>query len=313
MKRFARRAFTLIELLIVVAIIAVLAGVALPIFNSVQLNARRTQSLSNMRQFGVALLGYCGDNTGQLPAQGDKAPTWTGAAANTPAENSAWYNVLPRNYGNTKGLGDFVNAPGDFYGKGSLFFVPAAKYPATKLGAPLFAIAYCSKLIDKTYDDGDATTVRIQNFQSPANTCVFQESGVTGETPIRGQSAYNTDGANNQPYSYASRTAARYGGQTIIVFADGHAGLVTGTDIVARTASPIFRRLARPPRRTGIYPPCRGLLTRARMRPSKALLKTLGVDEAPVVIETQRDDPVVFLARPVAAGQEFIGSRAKRG
>lgn len=64
------RAFTLIELLVVVAIIAVLAGISLPIYGSVQLNTKRTQSLSNMRQFGIMTMSYCADNNGVLPTQG---------------------------------------------------------------------------------------------------------------------------------------------------------------------------------------------------------------------------------------------------
>ena len=234
MKRSAALAFTLIELLIVIGIVALLAGIILPVYSNAQLTAKRLQSLSNMRQLGVALLNYCGDNNGQLPSQGDKSPTWKGTAVNSTTETAAWYNVLPRTYGNTKGVGDYVNDTADFYGKGSLFYVPAAKYPATKLSVPMFAVTYGSKLFDKNYDNNsDTSVVRLQNFQSPANTCVFQESGVTGETIIRGQKAYNTESGNNQPYTYASRTVARYGDKTVIVFADGHAALVTATDIVS--------------------------------------------------------------------------------
>ncbi len=230
MKRATTHAFTLIELLIVIAIIAVLAGIALPVFSSIQLTAKRTQSLSNMRQLGTALLAYSGDNNGTLPTEGDSAPTWTGAAASTAAEQAAWYNVLPRTYANSKGLGDYAKDTSDFYAKGSLFYVNAAKYPTTKLNAPLFAVAFCSKIYDGTFIP-DNTYVRLPNFQSPSETCVFQESGLPGETPIRtSQSSYN-----GQSKSFASRSVARYGGKTVLVFADGHADLLTGTDIVATT------------------------------------------------------------------------------
>ena len=174
----ANRAFTLLELLIVIAIIAVLAGISVPVYQSIMMAARRTQSLSNMRQFGAAFIAYCGDNDGMVPGQGDSTPTWSGAAQNTTTENAAWYNALPRTYGNTRGLGDYASNTAAFYTKASLFYVPAAKYPSTKLTAPLFAMAYNSKLIDKTYDNSDTTLVRLQNFAAPASTCVFQESGL---------------------------------------------------------------------------------------------------------------------------------------
>ena len=52
------RAFTLIELLTVIAIIGVLAGITLPAIQSARETARRTQCSSSMRQIGVALLAY---------------------------------------------------------------------------------------------------------------------------------------------------------------------------------------------------------------------------------------------------------------
>ena len=225
-KRSTEGAFTLIELLVVITIIAVLAGIILPVYGSMQNNANKTQSLSNMRQLGAALLSYCGDNNGSLPGQGDKAPTWAGAAVNSTAENSAWYNALPRTYGNGKGLGDYAANPAAFYAKGSMFYVTAGKYPssAVKLGSPQFALAFNSKLYTSA-----VASIRLQGIQLPAETVIFQENGLVGETTIpgAGQSAYS-----NQSCGYASRTAARYNGQTILTFADGHAGSFSGTSIV---------------------------------------------------------------------------------
>jgi prepilin-type N-terminal cleavage/methylation domain-containing protein len=73
----ARRAsaFTLIELLIVMAILAILAGILLPVIASAKLAAVRTVSLSNVKQIGTACLMYAGDNDDALPiyASGDVA------------------------------------------------------------------------------------------------------------------------------------------------------------------------------------------------------------------------------------------------
>ena len=55
------RAFTLIELLVVIAIIAILAAILFPVFAQAKEAAKKSQSLSNVKQIGTALHLYLGD------------------------------------------------------------------------------------------------------------------------------------------------------------------------------------------------------------------------------------------------------------
>jgi prepilin-type N-terminal cleavage/methylation domain-containing protein/prepilin-type processing-associated H-X9-DG protein len=64
----ARRAFTLVELLTVIAIVGVLAGLLIPVLGAVRAKARATECLSNTRQVGVASLLYVADHRGRLPS-----------------------------------------------------------------------------------------------------------------------------------------------------------------------------------------------------------------------------------------------------
>jgi prepilin-type N-terminal cleavage/methylation domain-containing protein len=57
-----RRGFTLVELLTVIAIIALLAAILLPVFAAVRENARRAACMSNMREIGAAVRFYELDN-----------------------------------------------------------------------------------------------------------------------------------------------------------------------------------------------------------------------------------------------------------
>lgn len=78
------KAFTLIELLVVIAIIAILAAILFPVFAQAKVAAKKTQSLSNVKQIATGLTIYAADyddyNALSEYGSGDTQITWIAAS-----------------------------------------------------------------------------------------------------------------------------------------------------------------------------------------------------------------------------------------
>ena len=108
-----RRAFTMIELLVCVGIVALVMSLALPAVQSVRESARRTQCSNRLKQFGVAMHAFEAAN-GRFPkAQQIDYPPGVMPLLNEQKLASAHYRLLP--YLDLGKLSDAIVLQGDIW------------------------------------------------------------------------------------------------------------------------------------------------------------------------------------------------------
>jgi prepilin-type processing-associated H-X9-DG protein/prepilin-type N-terminal cleavage/methylation domain-containing protein len=106
-RRSKQDAFTLVELLIVVGIIAILVGILLPVMSRAHVQAQLIQCESNMRQWGIGIQSYCASNFSVLPLKGPDGDNYVGPGQTAQSQwfqppncigyddPTLWFNAIP--------------------------------------------------------------------------------------------------------------------------------------------------------------------------------------------------------------------------
>jgi prepilin-type N-terminal cleavage/methylation domain-containing protein len=128
-RRKCRLAFTLVELLVVIGIIAVLIAILLPALRKAIIQARDMNCAANLRQIGIALNAYAVDNRGYLPPA---------VVSLSPTETVTWQLSIWKYLTHLPAPVPFVSNADNFkFLQGTVFTCPRAMLdPAPAWGQP---------------------------------------------------------------------------------------------------------------------------------------------------------------------------------
>jgi len=202
MKRRRRRAFTLVELLVVIGIIAVLVGVLLPAMSGARDVARTTSCLGNLRQLALAAQHYVITNRGQFPVARWGGDNWDFSIVNCkPVPGLLW-----------RGQTDLrIQQCPSFDGK------------ANSLD-PYTGYNYNTSYVGHGQGETVESPARLAQVRDPSRTALFGDGEfyngankfMRAPFPHAGDQTTTTRAAGTQGYRHSGHT-------TNVAFCDGHA------------------------------------------------------------------------------------------
>jgi prepilin-type N-terminal cleavage/methylation domain-containing protein/prepilin-type processing-associated H-X9-DG protein len=170
------RAFTLVELLVVIGIIALLVGLLLPALSKARRESQRAACLANIRSFQIAQTNYAADNKGYLVAPGLSHGVTDDHHGHGDEdddhheghEEAAWFNTLQKYYANRL----LARCPSD----------DSPHWPGgTPIGGRYRVTSYgVNPFLGGTMTPYGPTYIKITQVRRPSTTIQFMEMAETG-------------------------------------------------------------------------------------------------------------------------------------
>lgn len=237
------RAFTLVELLVVIGIIAILVAILLPALSKAKNQAAAVQCGSNLKQLGMAIVLYVNDNRGYAP--------WPASnAAGAKIDDWVWWRPLGDYQQFVQGrppkfedgpLGKYLKQSGDQ--AKALFRCPADTEWASRVAQSGYAGPYqYSFTMNDRFNfyqpnssglPGNTSATPAAGFERKKFTQVRRgaQKALLGEednaTINDGRWAIRT---NWPPTGADDRLSARHSGTANVLFCDGHVDRMTPKD-----------------------------------------------------------------------------------
>jgi len=229
-KRNPSAAFTLLEILGSVAIVAVLAALLFPAIGKMTERAREAKCLSNLRQLGTAWHAYANDNGGRLASTG-----WKNTSTNPDYPGIRDYAGLPA-----------VSVGADPWLRATAFTCPVLQANTSTATQEAFFRNYsvnelaCDLYFPNPTYAGQKR--RLVSINRPSQFAVAMDGSIAPGSPAN--ALYGTTSSNRQgkeqwvqlPHGSPANKGAN------VLFADGHVAWTEASVILDTSATSVFWR-----------------------------------------------------------------------
>lgn len=209
-----QQGFSLLEILIVLVIIGVLVGLAVPAWSGFEQRGKSVASFNNLRQWAQALMLYAADYDGAIPYEGSRDSFSWNQLANVPrGDDRAWFNLLPP-YVEKKPMKDLTTADERQFltSASGVHRCPLVRFQSA--ARPSFSYMMNSQLYNGDGPTNSADTpLRLVQIPAPSRTVIFADADV-GPEP--------TEATNDRARGRGRHVGDRQpGGRANLVMLDG--------------------------------------------------------------------------------------------
>jgi len=211
-------AFTLLELLVVLAVIGVLAALLLPALSRSRAAAKRVQCVGNLRQLGVAGQLYWDDHAGR---------TFRYRGAQTNGGDLFWFGWLQRGAEGRRSFDRSLSALHPYLGAGKVSLCPSLNYALRDFKQKATGAAYGYGYNLHLSSPPDNPTRNVEHLRRPVWTVFLADSAQVNTF----QPPASPDHPMLEEFYYVNRTEPtahfRHARQANAVFVDGHVSAET--------------------------------------------------------------------------------------